>query len=153
MRILDGDEVISAMSRNVYEYMQRGIITELKALYKDRIPQGAEMPCIFFETRKFSHEEASSQYADWNFTVIAHCFPEEGQEKIESWGRHLGTKLIDCFRSIDIDGYAVKTKGISYRINMDVLEVTSDYSFKVRQNPDDDDYLMETLFLNNIRNK
>lgn len=150
MSILLGNEVVSSISKNIYNAIERGDIsnvTEIATLYKDTPVQGMNTPCAFIESVSTEHVLEIQNYAMWHYIIDVRCHPNPknmGGKGVQSWARQLAVKLLDCIDRITVSDQQVRAKSVEWRVEDGVLHLLSTYRFRVTKEKEEGP-IMETL--------
>lgn len=141
MAELIGDEVVSAVSRNIRASFG---IQEIKAIYKNLPQQNITKPYAFIHQVNANHKNEMRNRAEWSFMLDVRVHPEDSRTDVQTWARNIALKLIEAINIITISGQAVKARSIEYKVEDNVLHFFVSYAFKVIKhtgdNPD-----MQTL--------
>lgn len=154
--ILLGNEVVSAISKNISQAISRGMISstdEISKLYKDTPIQGAQKPYAFIHSVNTTHTPEIKEYAMQGFIIDVRCHPKDAQTNVQSWARQLSTKLIDCVDKIYVHNQQVRVGDIEINVTDNVLHVICNYTFRVLKQTDPG-INMETLsYAEHTRNR
>lgn len=149
MDVLNGQEVVSAIARNI----RAGFTTdEIKEIYKDKPMQGMMTPCIYIQEVDMGHENQMRDSANWIFTIDVRAHAVEERTDKASWARSIQTRLISLINRITVSGQTVKSRSLRCRIEEDVLHVTLTYQFRVREVPIDYPDMEKLYYSETIRN-
>lgn len=128
MAVLTGEEVVSGVAINV-----RAAFTtaELKAIYKDTPLQNIKKPYAFIHQINAEHLNEMRGRAEHNFMIDVRVHPEDTQTNIQTWARAVATKMLEALNIITVSGQSVKSRGIEWKVEDDVLHVITRYAYKV----------------------
>ena len=128
MDILTGEEVVSAISKNIRSGFSK---QEIKAIYKNMPQQNTQKPYAFIHQISSDHQNEMRNRANWTFMLDVRVHPDDKQTDVQSWGRQIALRLIDILNIIIISGQAVKARSIQYKVEDGVLHFIVSYAFKV----------------------
>lgn len=134
MAVLGGEDVVSAVSKNV---RQRFSKERIKAIYKELPQQNIQKPYAFIHQINAQHQNEMRNRANWNFMLDIRVHPQDNQTDIQSWAREIALDLIEATNIITVSGQAVKARSIEYKVEDKVLHFIVSYSFKVLHIEDD----------------
>lgn len=130
MGALTGQEVVSEIAKRL---RSRFSDKEFAEIYKDKPVQSMKTPCIFLHSVETSHTPELRRYAWWNHMIDIRCHPGRVRTDIQTWARSLGPLIVECIEHITINNQQVKATNISWRVEDDVLHVTTTYRYRVVQ--------------------
>lgn len=130
MGALTGQEVVSEIAKRL---RSRFSDKEFAEIYKDKPVQSMKTPCIFLHSVETSHTPELRRYAWWNHMIDIRCHPGRMRTDIQTWARSLGPLIVECVEHITINNQQVKATNISWRVEDDVLHVTTTYRYRVVQ--------------------
>lgn len=144
MAILTGEEVVSSIATNIRAIFST---TEIKAIYKDTPLQNIKKPYAFIHQINAEHLNEMRGRAEHNFIIDVRVHPEDNQTNVQTWARAIATKMLEALNIITVSGQPVKSRGIEWKVEDNVLHVITRYSYKVIhvEEPIPD---METLLYN-----
>lgn len=128
MAILTGEEVVSGVSRNIRAAFTK---EELPAIYKDTPIQNVIKPYAFIHQIIAEHSNEMRGRAQHNFIIDVRIHPPDGKTNIQTWARAMATKLLEALNTITVSEQAVKSYGIEWKVEDDVLHFITKYAFKV----------------------
>lgn len=128
MAALTGEEVVSAVARNIRAQFSENII---KKIYKEISWQNTQKPYAFIHQITSGHKNEMRNRGEWNFMIDVRVHPEDNQTNVNSWARGIATGLIDALNVITVSGQAVKASSIEHRVEDNVLHFIVSYAFKV----------------------
>lgn len=128
MPALGGDDVVSAVSKNIRQRISK---ERLKALYKELPQQNIQKPYGFIHQINAQHKNEMRNRAEWNFMLDIRIHPEDDRVDIQSWAREMALDLIEAINIIAVSGQAVKARSIEYKVEDKVLHCIVSYSYKV----------------------
>ena len=130
MAALTGQEVVSAIARKV---RSRFSDKEIAEIYKDKPVQSMKTPCIFIHSVETIHTPDLRNYAWWDQVIDIRCHPGKMRTDIHTWARSLGPMIVDCISYVEFGDLRFKAKNATWRVEDDVLHVTTTYSYRVMQ--------------------
>ena len=148
MAVLTGEEVVSGVARNVRAAFTT---TELRAIYKDTPLQNVQKPYAFIHQIQAEHTNEMRGRAEHNFMIDVRVHPTDTQTNIQTWARAVATKLIEALNIITVDLKPVKSRGIEWKVEDDVLHVITRYSYKVIHVEDPVPDMQTLLYGENIK--
>ena len=128
MAVLTGEEVVSGVAINVRAAFSTA---ELKAIYKDTPLQNIKKPYAFIHQINAEHLNEMRGRAEHNFMIDVRVHPEDTQTNIQTWARSIATKLLEALNTITVSGQSVKSRGIEWKVEDNVLHVITRYAYKV----------------------
>lgn len=128
MEVLTGEEVVSAISKNIRCYFST---EEIKAIYKNLPQQNIQKPYAFIHQISSEHKNEMRNRASWSFILDIRVHPSDKQTNVQSWSRSVATKLIEATNIITVGGQSVKARSIEHRVEDGVLHVIVSYAFRV----------------------
>ena len=128
MAALAGDDVVSAVSKNIRNYFST---TDIKTIYKNMPQQNIQKPYAFIHQINAEHINRIRNRADWVFMLDVRVHPQDGQTDVQSWARTIAMKLIEAINIITISDQPVKARSIEYRVEDNVLHFIVSYRYGV----------------------
>ena len=128
MAVLGGEDVVSAMSKNI---RQRFPKDRIKAIYKEKPQQNTQKPYAFIHQISAQHQNEMRNRANWTFMLDVRVHPQDNQTDIQLWARATALDLIEALNFITVSGQAVKARSIEYKVEDGVLHFIVSYAYKV----------------------
>lgn len=128
MAALTGQEVVSSLALSLRSKFSEA---QFAKIYKDKPVQSMVTPCIFIHSVESTHTPDMRNYAWWDNIIDIRCHPGKMVTAIHSWARTMGPMIVECAKTITINGQEVKSKNLTWRVEDNVLHVTGSYRFRV----------------------
>ena len=128
MAALTGEEVVSGVATNIRANFSTA---EIRAIYKDTPLQSIKKPYAFIHQVSADHTNEMRGRAEHNFMIDVRVHPEDTQTNIQTWARAVSTKMLEALNIITVSGQAVKSRGIEWKVEDNVLHVIARYAYKV----------------------
>lgn len=128
MAVLTGEEVVSSVAVNIRAAFTT---TELKVIYKDTPLQNIKKPYAFIHQINAEHQNEMRGRAEHNFMIDVRVHPEDTQTNIQTWARAVATKMLEALNTITVSEQSVKSRGIEWKVEDNVLHVITRYAYKV----------------------
>ena len=133
MAALTGQEVVSDAAKRLRSRFSK---TEFAEIYKDKPVQSMMTPCIFIHSVETTHTPELRGYAWWDYIIDFRCHPGRMQTNIHTWASVVGPMIVECVGHITVDGFQVKARSATWRVEDGVLHVIMSYRYRVLRKPE-----------------
>jgi len=130
MTALDGQEVISALSRAIREAFTT---SEFVKLYKDTPVQNMQKPCVFLHSVNTTHEPRMRNRARWHYIIDIRCHPADKITNFQSWASGIAVRMLDIVSQLQFENSKIRATNAEWHTEGGVLHVTVKYSLSVYQ--------------------